>query len=268
MIGAKVPITESQLTMLSEGNVIRTPGTNALTSVFRITPTTLDSGLRKLADVQPEQTPEKGVGLLKRKRFWIDLSGSPLTPEELFARFRVRFGELTPFLMDLRAEPGTPTVLDHATTITMSLPLRGNVQVRVVKLTANEAVLVTLGGHPLAGAIRFLSEELADLIRFQIQVYDRPANLADWVAMRTVGEGMQARTWESLLQAIVVESGATLVSPVQHEEEVLDEDRAKRVEQWIDDLVMARKRQQQARGGAFEPVAGHGGGVDRAAPPP
>jgi NADH dehydrogenase len=242
LFGAKLPISESQLTMLTEGNFIKTPGTNALTGVFQIKPTPLDSGLRKLADVQPEQTPDKGVGSLKRKRFWIDLSGSPLSAEELFARFRVRFGELTPFMMDLRAEPGTPTILDYGTTITMSLPVRGNVQVRVEKLTENEAVLVTLGGHPLAGAIRFLSEQIADLIRFQVQVYDRPANLADWVAMRTLGEGMQAQTWESMLQAIVVESGARLVSPIQHEEEMLDEQKAQRVEEWIRELVMERKR--------------------------
>src|SRR4051812_19899429 len=55
LLGAKLPINENQLTMLSEGNVIRTPGTNALTGVFHVTPTTLDSGLRKLADSQPEQ---------------------------------------------------------------------------------------------------------------------------------------------------------------------------------------------------------------------
>ena len=244
LLGAKVPVTESQLTMLSEENVIRTPGTNALTSVFHIKPTPLDSGLRKLADVQPEQTPDQGVGMLKRKRFWVDMSGSSMTPEELFARFRVRFGELTPFMMDLRAEPGTPTILEQGTTITMSLPLRGNVQVRVVELTPNEAVLVTLDGHPLAGAIRFLSEQLADLIRFQVQVYDRPANLADWLAMRTVGEGIQARSWESLLEAIVEESGARLVSPIRHEEETLSEDRAQLVEQWIKDLVVERKREK------------------------
>jgi len=242
LLGAKLPVSESQVTMLTEGNFIRTPGTNALTSVFRIKPTPLDSGLRKLADVQPEQTPDQGVGSLKRKRFWIDLSGSPLSAEELFARFRVRFGELTPFMMDLRAEPGTPTVLDYGTTITMSLPARGNVQVRVEKLTSNEAVLVTLGGHPLAGAIRFLSEDIADLIRFQVQVYDRPANLADWLAVRTLGEGMQAQTWESLLEQIVVESGARLVSPIHHEEEILDDDKAARVEEWIKELVMERKR--------------------------
>src|SRR4051812_16668552 len=246
LFGARMPINESQLTMLAEGNHIRTPGTNALTGVFRIKPTPLDSGLRKLADLQPELTPDKGVGMLKRKRFWIDLSGSPLTPEELFARFRVRFGELTPFLLDLHAEPGTPTVLDKGTTITMSLPVRGHVQVRVEHLTPNEAVMVTLDGHPLAGAIRFLSEQIADLIRFQVQVYDRPANLADWAVMRTVGEGLQARSWESLLEAIVLESGATLVSPIQHEEEILDEDKTQRVEAWVNELVTERKRQQAA----------------------
>src|SRR4051812_21696397 len=85
LLGVKVPLTESQLTMLSEGNVIRTPGTNALTGVFGITPTPLDTGLRKLADSMPEQTPDKGVGMLKRRRYWVDIAGSRLSPEELFA---------------------------------------------------------------------------------------------------------------------------------------------------------------------------------------
>jgi len=161
ILGAKLPLTESQLTMLSEGNVIRTPGTNALIGVFRIKPTPLDSGLRKLADAQPEQTPDKGVGALKRKRFWVDLAGSTLTAEQLFARFRVRFGELSPWLLNLHAEPGSPTVLDKGTTITMALPVRGNVQVRVEELTPNQATLVTLAGHPLSGAIRFLSEQIS-----------------------------------------------------------------------------------------------------------
>ncbi|HMA20148.1 MAG TPA: NAD-dependent epimerase/dehydratase family protein, partial [Gemmatimonadaceae bacterium] len=39
MLGAPLPVNESQLTMLREGNVISTPGGNALTAVFRIQPT-------------------------------------------------------------------------------------------------------------------------------------------------------------------------------------------------------------------------------------
>jgi uncharacterized protein YbjT (DUF2867 family) len=245
LLGVKLPLTESQLTMLSEGNVIRTPGTNALTGVFRIKPTPLDSGLRKLADSLPEQMPEEGVGLLKRKRYWVDIAGCPSTGEELFSRFRMRFAELTPLTMSVSTEPDAPLVLDRGATITMSLPVRGNVQVRVEQLTENEATLVTLMGHPLAGAIRFLSEQRGDLVRFEVQVYDRPANLADWLVMRTVGEGLQASSWENLLRAIVVESSGAAVGPIQHDEASLDQNQAERVEVWVRELVRERKRAQQ-----------------------
>jgi len=242
LLGVKLPVTESQVTMLKEGNVISTPGANALTGVFHIKPTPLDSGLRKLADSMPEQTPAEGVGALKRKRFWVDIAGATFSPEELFARFRVRFGELTPLTMNVRAEPGTPTMLERGATITMALPVRGNVQVRVERLTANEAVLVTVAGHPLAGAIRFLSEQIGDVVRFQVQLYDRPANLADWVMMRAVGESVQARSWEGLLEAIVAESGGAAVSPIQHDEENLDERQAELVETWVKELIVEKAR--------------------------
>ncbi|HEX3534653.1 MAG TPA: NAD-dependent epimerase/dehydratase family protein [Gemmatimonadaceae bacterium] len=241
LLGARLPINESQLMMLSEGNVIETPGGNGLTSVFHIAPTPLDRGLRKLADGLPEQTPDKGVGMLKRKRFWIDIAGSSLAPEELFARFRLRFGELTPFL-NLHAEPETPAILGKGNTLTMALPGRGNVQVRVEQLMPDSATVVTLTGHPLAGAIRFLAEQRGDLIRFEVQVYDRPASLADWLVMRTVGDGLQARTWESVVEAMVEESGGAAVKLIQQDETFLDERKAERVEEWIKDLVVERKR--------------------------
>ncbi|HJP87387.1 MAG TPA: NAD-dependent epimerase/dehydratase family protein [Gemmatimonadaceae bacterium] len=246
MLGVKVPLTESQVTMLSEGNWIRTPGTNALTGVFHIKPTPLDSGLRKLADSQPEQTPEKGVGSFKRRRYWIDISGSTLSAEELFSRFRERFSEVVPITMDLNAEPDTPKVLEKGSTITMGLPLRGNIQVRVEELTAKEAVLVTVAGHPMAGAVRFLSEQIGDALRFQVQLYDRPANLADWFLMRTVGETVQSRSWESMLESLIAESGGSCPGGIQHEEELLDADKAERVEGWLRDLILARKREHYA----------------------
>ena len=246
LLGARLPVNESQLIMLSEGNVIRTPGANALVGVFHLKPTSLDSGLRKLADAQAEQTPDQGVGALERRRFWVDIAGSRLAAEELFARFRSRFGELSPLAINLHAEPGTPTILSKGNTLTMSLPVRGNVQVRVEELTPNKATLVTLAGHPLCGAIRFLSEQRGDLLRFEVQVYDRPANLADWLVMRTVGEGVQARSWESLVLAMVEESGGAAVSAVQQDEETLDEAKAERVEAWVKELVVERKRAQPA----------------------
>jgi len=243
VLGVKIPLTESQLTMLSEGNWIRTPGTNALSGVFHIKPTPLESGLRRLSDSLPEQMPDEGVGVFKRRRYWIDISDSQLTPEQLFARVRERFAEIVPMTMDLGAEPDTPKILEKGSTITMALPVRGHVQIRVERLTDNEAVLVTLSGHPLAGAVRFLSEQIADRLRFQVQLYDRPANLVDWFLMRTVGEGMQASSWETMLQTLVAESGGTCPSGIRHEEEILDQEKAERVEAWLADLILARKRE-------------------------
>ncbi|HEX2724028.1 MAG TPA: NAD-dependent epimerase/dehydratase family protein, partial [Gemmatimonadaceae bacterium] len=129
-VGLALPVNESQLTMLKEGNIIRTPGGNALTAVFHVQPTFLEEGLKKLADAQPEQLPEEGVGALKRKRIWADISGSVLTPEELFERFRKDFNEATPGIVDAETEPGTQCELERGETITMSLPMRGNIQVR------------------------------------------------------------------------------------------------------------------------------------------
>ena len=55
-----------------------------------------------------EQLPDKGVGSLKRKRIWAEISGSRLTPEQLFERFRRDFNEATPGIVDAQAEAGNP----------------------------------------------------------------------------------------------------------------------------------------------------------------
>jgi uncharacterized protein YbjT (DUF2867 family) len=243
--GMALPVNESQLTMLREGNVIRTPGANALTGVFRIEPITLEEGLKKLADAQPEQLPDEGIGALKRKRIWADISGSRLTPEQLFERFRSDFNEATPGIVDAEVEPGTRCELIPGATITMSLPARGNVQVRVQEVTPVKATLVTVEGHPLAGAVRFLSEQRGDQVRFEVQVYDRPANIADWFAMKTIGETMQTRTWDSVVQRMIDESGGVAAEGIQHHEEDLDDQQSDRIEEWLRDLVMERMRSEQ-----------------------
>jgi nucleoside-diphosphate-sugar epimerase len=243
MIGASLPVNQGQLTMLREGNVIRAPGANALTSVFRIEPTSLEEGLKKLADAQPEQLPEDGVGTVKQKRIWADISGSKLTPEELFERFREDFNEATPGIVDAEVEPGTRCDLEEGVTITMSLPLRGNIQVRVEELTQYKATLVTLKGHPLAGAVRFLSESRGDLVRFEVQVYDRPASIMDWLAMKTIGESMQARTWKSLVEKMVEESGGAAAKGIQEDEHDLDLHKAELIDGWLRDLILERKRE-------------------------
>lgn len=247
-LGIHLPVNAGQITMLREGNIIADTGDNALVSVFGITPTPLQDGLKKLADAQPEQLPDEGVGSLKRKRIWADISGSKLSSEELFDRFRHDFNEATPGTVDAEAEPNTDGKLELSATLTMSLPLRGNVQVRVQEITANKATLVTLAGHPLAGCVRFLAETRGDTVRFETQVYDRPATLPDWLAMNTVGNAMQSRTWHGLIERMVLESGGSAPGGVQEEEETLDEAQAELIEVWLKDLVTERKRDEMSAG--------------------
>lgn len=198
--------------------------------------------MTKQSDAEREQLPDEGVGALRRKRIWADISGSKLGPEQLFERFRRGFDEATPGLVNTPAGPGARTDLEQGATLTMSLPARGNVQVRAQEVTPVKATLVTLEGHPLAGAVRFLSEQRGDQVRFEVQVYDRPASIGDWFAMKVVGDKVQARTWESVIERMVEESGGNAPRGIEHREEDLNDDKTDLIEDWLRDLVMERKR--------------------------
>lgn len=251
-IGVDVPIDQGQIMMLEEGNLIEKAGDNALTSELGIEPTSLTDGLKLLAHSLPEQLPDKGIGALRRKQVWVDIRGSKLGAEQLFERFRQRFSDVSPWSMNVGSEPGTPTEPSEGATLTMSIPLRGNVQVRVEELTPRSMTLVTLEGHPLAGAVRFLSEERGDCIRFEVQVYDRAADVADWLMMHSVGEMIQMGTWKSLVQRVAEESGGDVVggvhtgvhTSVHTEVESLDDDEADRIREWLRELVVERKRDE------------------------
>src|SRR5919202_6998704 len=185
------------MAMLREGNLIADPTANALTEVLGVTPTPLDRGLELLADTQVEQLPHEGVGALTRKRYWADIERSRLDPDQLFEYVRTHLTAVTPDFVGVGAEPGTPSVIEEGATLTLSLPLRGHIQVRVAEAADRRVTLLTLEGHPLAGAVRLLFEYQGSAVRFEIQAYDRAANTVDFIAMRTVGDFMQNRTWET-----------------------------------------------------------------------
>jgi NADH dehydrogenase len=245
-LGMDLPVDAAQVTMLREGSVIERPEDNALVSLLGVTPTPLDQGLRRLADTQPEQLPQDGVGELGRKRFWADVAGSRLSPEELMRRLCERFDELTPWMMDLQAEPGTPQHVEVGLTLTMELPMSRRVQVRVVEMTPRRITLVTLRGHPLAGAVRFLAEARGERLRFEVQVYDRSGNTADWLVMHPFGARMQEVNWSALVERMVEEAGGRAPDGVQREEDTLEGEQAREVEGWLTELVRARRRAERA----------------------
>jgi NADH dehydrogenase len=249
LLGLHVPLDSGQVQMLEEGNLITEPGGNALSSVFGLAATPLEEGLRRLADSLPEQQLEEGMGSLIRRHVWADIAGSRLGREALFERFRVLFGELTPWHVELGAEQGTPVAPRLGATLTMHLPLRGNVQVRVVQLEPACLTLATVEGHPLAGLVRFRLENIAkDRLRFHVEVHDRPGNIVDWLVMSTVGGQIQVATWRSTVERLVSESGGAAPDGVQAHSESLRGAEARQVESWARGLVERRTRALHAEG--------------------
>ena len=244
LLGIDAGVNDSQLQMLVEGSVIPADVSNALTEVFGVEPTPLRTGITKLLDVQPEHPLSEGIGAMRRKRYWADIRGAEMGPDELFALVRARFGQLMPSVVEPAAEPGTSSVIEEGATLTLALPLRGHVQVRVdeLELPLRRFTLVTVDGHPLAGAVRFQVEEHGETLRFAVEVHDRPATLADFVAMQTFGDAVQAGTWTQLVENVVRESRGR--AEVEHTSEELAPSEARAVEQWAEEIVLARRRDE------------------------
>jgi hypothetical protein len=241
-----LPINQDQIRMLEEGNVIPPGQQNAMSTVFGVDPTPLAKGLALLADAQPEQLPSDGVGELSRQRYWADIEGSSMSAEQLMVVLRREFSTLTPDgTLQVGTEPGSSTNLDQGATITLDIPLRGTMQVRVEEVTPDTLTMATLGGHHLAGVIRFQAREHeGSRLRFEIVSYTRASNWIDWMGRTLGGRTIQHATWRSTVESVVERSGGTAPEGVQSEETTLAE--TERIERWAEELVMARKRDEVA----------------------
>jgi NADH dehydrogenase len=243
-LGMTPPVNEAKLTMLLEENVVLESDENGLTKVFGIEPTPLDTGLRRLADEMPEQLPSDGVGDLVRKRYWAEIEGAHYSAENLLRLFRERIVEIMP--IDFAAEPGGERRIEKGATVTGSLPLRGNFQMRVEEVSERRITLATVQGHPIAGVVRFGVEGGGSSYRFEITIYARAASGFDWLALNTFVGPAQDANWETVVGRVVELSGGIAPEGVRHDREVLDEVAAGRVESWIADLVLARNREERA----------------------
>jgi NADH dehydrogenase len=238
--GISMPVDDAKLKMLVEHNVVEPPSKNALRNVFDVEPTPLADGLAFLVDAQPEQQPGDGMGPLQRKRFWANIHGAPVDSRELMDLIREQCTEL--MTVEFAAEPGTPQEIVEGSTLTAALPFRGNIQVRVAKVTPTSFTLVTLRGHPLAGIVRFDTRNVnKTTVRFTITIAARAATMVDWLAMTTVGRVMQDQNWTTVVERVVELSGGSS-DGVQTATEVFDDEDASRVQGEIAELVAKSKR--------------------------
>jgi uncharacterized protein YbjT (DUF2867 family) len=234
--GIRTPVSAATLQMLLEGNYIREDEQNDLTGLLGHDPVPIRTRLVQLTDDVPEQTPEDGVGRLQRRRFHVDIRESRRSRGALYELFTEHFADIAPF--EAAAEPGSPTSLARGATLTLSLPARGHVQVRVVQQEDCTITLATLEGHPLAGVVRFRFAELEDgVIRFTIDVVERPASRVDQVSMLLVGSAAQKRTWTEMAERVLELSGGRSDEGVEEESWSLDDDEAEPLEDWVRELV-------------------------------
>jgi uncharacterized protein YbjT (DUF2867 family) len=246
-VGVEIPINGDQIVMLLEENVIPPERTNALTEVFGVTPVLLTDGLAELADSLPEQLPQEGYGSLHRQRYWADIQECGIPADELFEMICRDFHALTPEgLVEVGAEPGTPKSIHEGATLTMAIPLRGNIQVRVEEVEGRTITCVTVEGHHLAGIIRFIVREIGELVRFEVRSYSRASRMLDSVGMAAVGRRLQKATWRGMVEEVVRRAGGYAASGVEEDSSVMTDREAARIERWIEERVITRRREQES----------------------
>lgn len=248
LVGLHVPVDDNKVAMLQEENVLKPGEVNALTDVFGIFPTRLDEGLGKLLNSQPEQLPdETGTGPLVRRIFYAFLQGMQRSPADLFESFRRRFFDLVPeSTMGPADEPAAERQIELGATLTLSLPLRGHVQVRVVELTDTSMTYTTVAGHPLAGEVvfRFTGVPGEDL-RFEVETCDRPANPPDALTMYPLGILMKRWNWAKVVERVAEGSGARPPVEVKTSEQTLSDEEARKAEEEIRQRVDAFARKEE-----------------------
>ena len=155
--------------------------------------------------------------------------------------FREHVNEFMP--IEFVAEPGAPNRIEQGATLTGSLPLRGNFQVRVEVADPTHVVLATIEGHPLAGIVEFTTRDNAGGVSFAVEIYARASNVLDWIAVRTVGAPAQNTNWRALVQRVIDASGGTS-DGVHEEKKKLSDEEAAGVEKRVRGIVQERKREE------------------------
>jgi NADH dehydrogenase len=242
-VGLGLPIHSDELTMLVEGNVLGPKQSNALVDLLQVPLTPLKQALAALTEAQPEQLSIEGTGPLQVQRTHTSVRGARKGPEEMLTLLRKDFGALA---CEGAVSDASPHPLEVGDTSTLDLPVRGQVQVRVQEVTARSVTLVTLAGHPLAGAIRFSFSGDRDLLHLEVKSYTRAANAIDAIGMKTVGSIAQRYTWHQVLKRLAEASGGTPRGPVRHALWQLGREEAAHVDEWLRKLVFARKRAEAA----------------------
>jgi nucleoside-diphosphate-sugar epimerase len=231
--GIDIPLKPDVLQMLLDGNTLRPGETNALLAYVE-KPTHVTAGMRWLLESMPEQEIKDGYGRPQHRHFSAHIINPKYSADELFKMFCADYDR---FLPVQRAEQqGNPRQVIEGETIALSLPLRGDISVRVEEATDNAVTLVTVDGHPLAGFVRFTWVPARDGFTFEVNVYDRPATLIDTIGMAMGGSIAQRATWIAAVERMIEASGGQARDGVTHKTSRMTDEEMQKVQAWLDNL--------------------------------
>lgn len=231
--GIDIPLKPDVLQMLLDGNALQPGQTNALEK-YVARPTHVTNGMRLLLVSLPEQEIEDGYGKPQHRQFRARIEQPLYSADDMFKMFCDDYDRFLP--VERAEQPGNPRKMIDGETIALSLPLRGDISVRVEEASNNAVTLVTVDGHPLAGFVRFTWATQPNGFEYEINVYDRPATLVDTIGMALGGSYAQRATWIGAIEKMIEESRGTSAEGVQHHTRTLSDQEVADVQQWLDQL--------------------------------
>src|SRR5205085_8056861 len=125
---------------------------------------------------------------------------------ELMRAIRSQFRELMPIAVGV--EPAAPhDTLDEGAVITMAIPGRGHVAIRVEQVAEHHVVVSTLRGHVVAGFVRFATSTRGDRVGFEVIACDTAANVLDWITLTLGAVRVQDANWLKLVRNVAKMAG-------------------------------------------------------------
>lgn len=168
--------------------------------------------------------PTSGFGQLWRKTYRIRLAGADVTPQEVVARWKVKYPSYWPksgrfYAPRTKIEPGEVAVLNL--TGIGGLPISTGVM--VVYSDEESFAFMTSQGHPFSGMITYSAESDGGVTAAQIQVLVRASDFIFEIGARAgIAHKNENTFWEATLCNLAADWGVT-GQPVTRKDELMDD---------------------------------------------
>lgn len=152
--------------------------------------------------------PDDGFGKLWRKRYWVRLAGSTVTPAELIETWKTRYTEFWPKGSRLYQPPDG---LHQGDVAPADLAMIGGTRIGTGIVVTDERdtsfTFTTLRGHMLAGTITFASSEEGGVTVAQVETVMRATDPLYEIGMYLGGHPYENRFWKASLTALAKHFG-------------------------------------------------------------